>query len=129
MTRPTRQLVIGYSALRALYAVGLIAAPARVARPWLGDVRRASAAIPTRGVGARELALSAGAITAAVSGTPAPPWLAACAVADAADIAATLGVKDGELPPRSKLGTVLAAGTFGTAGLVLAALSRPGRQR
>jgi hypothetical protein len=120
----TKRLVIGYSALRAIYAVGLIAAPARVARPWLGDVRRASAAIPTRGLGARELALSAGAIAAVASGSSARPWLTACALADGADIAATLGSGDGELPPRSKLGTVLAAGTFGSAALALASRVR-----
>lgn len=121
MVRSTQRLVIAYSVLRAIYAVGLMVAPARVARPWLGDVRRASAAIPTRGVGARELALSAGAIAAATSSGAHPDrWLAACAVADAADIAATLAASGPELPSRSKVGTVLAAGTFGTAALALA---------
>ncbi len=124
VTSADRQLVIGYCVLRGVYALGLIAAPARVARPWLGNVRRASAVIPTRGVGARELALSAGAIGAVVSGAPAHPWLAACALADGADIAATLASKRGELPPRSKVGTVLAAGTFGSAALALAARVR-----
>ena len=57
MSRQTKRLVIGYSTLRALYAVGLLVAPARVAKPWLGDVSRASASIPTRGLGARELML------------------------------------------------------------------------
>ncbi len=57
MTPHTKRLVIGYSALRAVYAVGLLVAPGRFARPWLGDVHNASASIPTRGLGARELTL------------------------------------------------------------------------
>jgi hypothetical protein len=126
MTTSTKQLVIGYCVLRGVYAIGLLAAPARVAAPWLGDVRPASAAIPTRGVGARELALSAGAIGAVASGSPAHPWLAACALADGADIAATLGANGSELPSRSKVGTVLAAGAFGSAALALAARARDG---
>ncbi len=120
MTRQTKRLVIGYSALRAAYALGLLVAPARVARPWLGDVRNASASIPTRGLGARELTLAAGAVAAVLSDTPAHPWLIACAASDATDVAATLAADGRELPSRSKPGTVLAAGTFGAAAAALA---------
>ena len=120
MTRQTKRLVIGYGALRAVYAVGLLADPDRVARPWLGDVRPAAASIATRGLGARELALCAGAITAVVSGTPARPWLLACVASDATDVAATLSAAGHELPARSKPGTVLAAGAFGVAAATLA---------
>jgi hypothetical protein len=117
----TKHLVIGYAGLRIAYAVGLLAAPARTARPWVGpDAARPAAAIGLRGLGARDLALAGGAIAAVMSGAQARPWLAACAVSDAADLAATL-VTDGEaLPPRAKLGTVAAAGGSGAAGAVLA---------
>ena len=64
-----RQLVIGYSGLRVAYALGLLAAPGRTARPWLGaDAGRPAGAIALRGLGARDLALAAGALTAAISG-------------------------------------------------------------
>jgi hypothetical protein len=120
-----KHLVIGYAALRIGYAAALIAAPGRTARPWVGaDAARPAASIGLRGLGARDLALAAGALAAALSGAPARPWLAACAASDAVDLAATLAVDGGALPPRAKLGTVAAAGGFGATGAALAAWGR-----
>jgi hypothetical protein len=117
-----RHLVTAYSSLRIVYALGLLAAPGRTARPWLG----ASAATPggtiaVRGLGGRDLLLAAGAIAASASGGSARPWLSACAASDAVDVAATLIADGGGLPSRSKVGTVAAAGLFGAAGAALAA--------
>lgn len=117
-----RQLVVGYASLRIAYAVGLLVAPGRVARPWLGGAAgEAGGSIAVRGLGVRDLVLSAGALTAAATADgSARPWLAACAASDAVDLAATL-IADGErLPSKSKPGTVAAAGTFGAAGAALA---------
>lgn len=122
----TKRLVIGYAGLRAVYAAGLLVAPDRVARPWLGDVHPAAAAIATRGLGARELALCVGAVAAVMSGAPARPWLLACVASDATDVAATLAADGDALPPRSKPGTVLAAGAFGAVAAMLA--QRVGRE-
>jgi hypothetical protein len=55
-----RSLIAGYAVLRIGYAVALIAAPGRTARPWVGsDAERPAAAIGLRGLGVRELALAA----------------------------------------------------------------------
>jgi hypothetical protein len=116
-----RRLVIGYAALRVGYAVALLAAPERTARPWLGEVaKEAGTTIAVRGLGVRELVLSSGALANAASGRSARAWLAACAASDAADLIATL-VADGDLPAKSKPGTVAAAGAFGAAAAALAA--------
>jgi hypothetical protein len=117
-----RRLVIGYAALRVGYAVALLAAPERTARPWLGEVaKEAGTTIAVRGLGARDLVLSTGALASAASRRPARAWLAACAASDAMDLIATL-VADGQrLPAKSKPGTVAAAGVFGAAAAALAA--------
>ena len=116
------RLVIGYAALRVGYAVALLAAPERTARPWLGEVaKEAGTTIAVRGLGVRDLVLSSGALASAASGRPARAWLAACAASDAVDLIATL-VADGDpLPSKSKPGTVAAAGVFGAAAAALAA--------
>jgi hypothetical protein len=116
-----RRLTIGYCALRIAYAVALLLAPARVTRPWLGPAGgEAGGAIPVRGLGARDLALSAGALTAAAAGDSPRLWLGACALGDAVDLTATLFAPAGELPARSKPATAAAAGTFGAIGAALA---------
>ena len=115
------QIVIGYSALRIAYALGLLAAPARVARPWLGaDADRPAAEVALRGLGMRDLALATGALTAAATGGQTRWWLAACAAGDAADLASTLGADGDRLPKRAKPGTVAAAGGFGAMAAALA---------
>lgn len=120
-----RQLVIGYSGLRIAYALGLLAAPGRTARPWLGaDAGRPGGAIALRGLGARDLALAVGALSAVVSGGSARPWLAACAAGDAVDLTATLVADRESLPRRAKPGTAAAAGGFGLAGAALAVWGR-----
>ena len=117
-----KQLIVGYSALRIAYALALLTAPGRVARPWVGsDAGRPAAAVGMRGLGARDLALAAGAAWAAHTGGTARGWLVACGAGDAVDLAATL-VADGEaLPKRAKPATTAAAGSFGIAAAALAA--------
>lgn len=118
-------LVIGYSSLRIAYAVALLAAPGPIARPWLGESSdRAGTTIAVRGLGGRDLVLSAGALAAAASGASPRPWLAACAVSDAVDLTATLIADGDELPSRSKLGTLAAAGVFGAMAAALAVRER-----
>ena len=116
-----KRLVVGYAALRIVYAAGLLAAPGRIAKPWLGDgAAGAAGSVALRGLGARDGALAVGAIVALASGGSARPWLAACAASDAADLIATLVADGDELPARAKPGTVMAAGGFGAAGAALA---------
>jgi hypothetical protein len=118
----TARAVAGYGALRIAYAVALLAAPGRTARPWLGEAAgRPGATVAIRGLAIRDLVLAAGAVAAAASGGSARPWLAACAVSDAVDLTATLAADGAELPPRAKPGTVVAAGSFGAIAAALAA--------
>jgi hypothetical protein len=119
MTR--QRTVIAYAGLRIVYALGLLGAPGRIARPWLGaDASRPAAEVALRGLGMRDLAVAGGALVAAANSEPARWWLAACAAGDAADLAATLGVDGACLPRRAKLGTLAAAGGFGAAAAALA---------
>lgn len=67
---------------------------------------------------ARDALLAAGFATAALRGDAVRPWLAACVVADGADIAATLADRT-SLPPRSAAGTALLAGTAALCGAAL----------
>ena len=116
-----RRLVIGYAALRIVYAVALLIAPERTARPWLGDVaEEAGTTIAARGLGARDLVISSGVLASAASGRSARAWLAACAASDAVDLLATLVADGDRLPAKAKPGTVAAAGVFGAAAAALA---------
>jgi hypothetical protein len=118
------QLVTGYSALRIAYAVALLAAPGRTARPWLGAAPATPGGeVAVRGLGARDLAISAGALAAATRGGQPRWWLAACAASDGVDVVATLAADGEGLPTRAKLGTAIAAGVFGAAAAALAARS------
>lgn len=116
-----RSVTIAYAALRIAYAAALLAAPARTVRPWLGDAGATPGGeIAVRGLGGRDLVLSAGVALAAASGQSARLPLAACAASDAVDLGATLAADGDGLPDRSKLGTALAAGAFGLLGAALA---------
>ena len=75
-----RKVAVGVAALRIVYATGLLAAPGRVARTWVGTAADSpGGAIALRGLGARDLVLSAGVAFCAWSGRDARPWLAGCA--------------------------------------------------
>lgn len=116
---PLRVAATAFGAVRVAYGVGLFAAPDRVARSWLGDSLSDGARVGARGLGMRDAVSSAGVIAAANSGRDARPWLAACAIGDFADVAATLMAGDG-LPERSKPATAAVAGAFGMLGIGLA---------
>lgn len=117
----TRKVAVGVAALRIVYAVGLLAAPGRTAGAWVGaDAESPGGAVALRGLGARDLVLSAGVAGFAWSGRDARPWLAACAASDAADLIATLIAPGAALPNKAKPGAVALAGGFGVLGAVLA---------
>ena len=91
MDSSARKVAVGFAALRIGYAVGLLAAPERVARAWVGaDARSPGGAVALRGLGGRDLVLSVGVAACAWAGRDARPWLAACAASDAVDLTATL---------------------------------------
>jgi hypothetical protein len=108
--------------LRVAYGLGLVAAPARLTRSWLGPAGAQPATqVPVRGVGAREIALHGAAIVAAATGAPVRPWLAASFAGDLADIASTAAAGRA-LPARAVAKTAAAAGASAalTAGVAAA---------
>ena len=97
-------------ALRIAYGAALVAFPARLTRTWLGEGgQRDSPSVPIRGLGAREVLLHAGGMSAALGGRPVRPWLAASIAGDVADIASTAAAR-GAVPDGSPLATLAVAG-------------------
>jgi hypothetical protein len=114
-----------FAAGRLAFGVALTAAPARVGGRWLGAdaADRPGAQIALRGLGARDLALSLGALACADEGSRLRPWLAATAACDLADLAATLLAPARALPANARWGTAVLAGGSALAGVLLYAAS------
>jgi hypothetical protein len=76
---------------RVLVGAALTLAPGPAASGWIGpDAARPGTRAMIRGLGGRDVSLGAGVLYAASGGSPLRPWLAASALADATDFAATL---------------------------------------
>ena len=103
--------------LRVAYGVGLLAAPDRLSKRWLGALDDA-ARVGLRALGTREIALHSLAIAAVLGDGPVRPLLAASIAGDLSDIAATFASRPG-LPSGSPLATAIVAG--GSAALTAAA--------
>jgi hypothetical protein len=111
---------------RVLFGVGYLAAPERTAGSWIGRAaQKEGTKVFTRALGARDLALGAGALQAlARQGADPRPWFAAHALADATDFAATLAARD--RLPREGVRFALAMAGASTAIAVAGALSASG---
>ena len=101
------------------FGVALLAAPERGAGPWLGrrDARRAATVVAVRGLGARDLALGAGALAASPEALPG--WVAAAVLGDLTDLVATLTAGDG-VPASGRVlvgGLAASAVAFGAVAL------------
>ena len=111
-------------------ALGLVALarPDVPARPWVGEsADDLSAQVFGRALGARDLALGLGALSALRQPRPASAsWLAAGALSDALDVAATVAAWP-QLPRRTRWLVAASAGGAALAGAVgaIAALSKP----
>jgi hypothetical protein len=92
--------------------LALTAAPERAGASWIGrDARRPGARVMTRAMGARDLAIGLGAAYTAGQGYGAKPWQLAGALADTADLVATLRARDA-LPSTAVVGVgAVAAGS------------------
>jgi hypothetical protein len=107
--------------LRIAYGVGLVAAPGRLTRGWVGPVAdQAGGRVALRALGAREVLLHAGALRAALGAGAPRPWLVASIGGDLADMAATVAARDG-LPDRSAPATLAVAGASALATAAVAA--------
>lgn len=103
---------------RVGFGIALMVVPGRVTSRWLGDdAERPGTRVVTRGLGARDLALGAGALAAADSELG--PWVAAAIVADTADLAATVAAgRSLPLAGRVLVGAVACGGAIlGTVAL------------
>jgi hypothetical protein len=89
---------------------GLAFAPGLVAGAWVGEPadRREGQAIAI-GLGARDVAIALGTLSALRSRRGAAPWLRAGVLADAADLIATVRARD-TLPPMAVPAVVAMAG-------------------
>ena len=105
-----RSAALAVLGLRVVYGAGLIAAPAPLARRWLGPgAERAPVQVPLRALGVREIVLHAGGALAALRGRPVRPWLVASIAGDVTDIAWTI-VGRKELPTGAVGATAVVAG-------------------
>ena len=119
MLRTATLTVLG---LRVAYGAGLIVAPERLARRWLGPAAGSPPTqVPLRGMGAREIVVHGAAIAAVLNDLPLRPFLAASVAGDLADILATVAGRRG-LPDGSAPATLAVAGGSAllTAGLAAA---------
>jgi hypothetical protein len=115
-----RAYVATVAGLRIAYGVGLIVAPRRLARSWLGPTSPATD-VALRGVGVREVAVHGLLLAAAITDAPVRPLLALSVAGDLGDIAATAGAGSSALPGGAIPKTAAAAG--GSALLSLAAVA------
>jgi hypothetical protein len=116
-TRAATSAVLG---MRIAYGIGLIVAPSRLGRPWLGPASAtAPTQVPLQALGAREIVWHTGAAIALARDRPLRPWLAGSVIGDLTDVAATLAGRR-QLPKRSVLATVLVGGASAMAGVAVA---------
>jgi hypothetical protein len=105
-----RIAAIAVLGLRVAYGAGLIVAPARLSRSWLGPAGQTPPVqVPLRGMGAREIAVHGAGLIAVLRGAPLRPWLAASIAGDIADTAATAAGRSG-LPAGAAPKTAAVAG-------------------
>jgi hypothetical protein len=113
-----------YALGRAALGAGLVLAPERLGRPWLG----AAAGTPggraaLRGLGGRDLALGLLLLGAVGDRAAAPVLARACAASDAVDAAATVLARDA-IPATGRGVVALAAGGAATGARLAGALGR-----
>jgi len=118
----TRTLTAAFALGRLAFGAGLIASPGRVASGWLGaDAERAPVKVAIRGLGARDIALSAGTLASLRDTEALRRWLAAAILADLCDVVSTLVTPGSVLPGNARWGTVALGGGSALAGAALLA--------
>ena len=115
---------------RVALGLAALARPSVPARPWVGAAADGVAArVFGRALGARDVALGLGTLGAlrslAAEPGPARAWVAAGALSDALDVAATLSSWR-DLPPKGRWLVVVSAGGAALTGAAGAVAIRPG---
>lgn len=118
-----RTVATVHAAGRAVVGAALSAAPRVATAGWIGtDAARGPVTVVARALGVRDAVMGLGVLHTLADPDAAKPWIAACLVADAVDLAATLAVRD-DLPPRGVLAvSVTAAGSMALGAWLLFAL-------
>ena len=111
-------LAIAFGAGRAFVGVALLAAPAPIARGWVG-VDGTPATLLSRSLGARDHVIGAGLALAAARGGDPRTWLAGGVLADSVDGIATLAAGD-DIPRNGRVATTALAGGSALFGAWLA---------
>ncbi len=106
-----RQAAAAVAGLRIAYGAALLITPPNTTRRWLGAAgqRPGGGQVAIRALGAREVALHAGALAAALGGASILPWFAASIAGDRADIGSTFAAREA-LPEHSAAATAVVAG-------------------
>ncbi|MGI8462603.1 MAG: hypothetical protein ACR2OC_13380 [Solirubrobacterales bacterium] len=106
-----RKALIALSLGRVAIGLAFVLAPRQGASAWIGEAGDDDrVAVLVRALGVRDLVLGAGAALALrEGGEAARPWLAASAVADSVDFAATVIARD-QIPKQSVVMTIALAG-------------------
>lgn len=116
-----RSAAKGMAIGRILVGVGLLTAPSKAGRAWVGDsVDTGVPRMLVQSVGARDLLLGIGTLVALQGGKPARMWLQIAVAADAADALLTLRYF-GSLPATGRIGTLAITVAAAYAGLRTAA--------
>jgi hypothetical protein len=122
---PSRELAAFTAACRIGIGAGFVAYPGLAMRPWLGsEAGRPAVKLLARALGARDLVLGVGTMSALEDGLSLRRWLRAALVADAADFLVTL-LEHRHLPDRGRQ-LVLAIAGAGVAMGGVAALGPGG---
>ena len=117
-----RLLTTAFALGRLAFGIGLLARPRQVASGWIGqDAERGAVRVVLRGLGARDVALSAGALAALGDEDRLAHWLAAAIGCDLSDVVATLAAPAESLPGNACWGTVVLGGGSAVAGAALLA--------
>ncbi|MDQ6834620.1 MAG: hypothetical protein M3016_00350 [Actinomycetota bacterium] len=107
---PARAATTAVMGLRIAYGLGLITAPTRLARRWLGPAAAtAPTRVPLQGLGTREIVLHSGVVLTALGDGDLRPWLVGSIAGDLTDVIATV-VQRRELPPGAAMATVAVGG-------------------
>lgn len=123
--KTVRSVGAGWGAARALLGVMAITRPPSVSRPWVGeDAYTTGGAVFAKALGARDVALGAGTVVAALSGRGFPLWALASAAADVGDTLATR--QHWHELPRTRLFIAALAGGSAVTGTALAVADAAG---
>ena len=120
-----RAAAVAVAAVRMAYGFALALAPASTGSKWIGgDAARPPTGVALRALGAREIALHAGAVAAALRDEPVRPWFLASMAGDFTDMIATAGAA-GHVPDDAPAKTcAVAGGSAVLSAVLLTALDR-----